>query len=107
VACESLTNGCHFRLKGGAIEVSFSEPANALRPFELRVRAPSAKEVTASFTMTGMEMGLNRYQLVPAAEAGNWRARVILPVCVAGRSDWEMTLVVDGAAARIPFSAGK
>ena len=88
------------------VEVKFSALPSALQPFDLAVQADGVKQVYASFVMVGMEMGLNRYRLV-AADNKVWRAKVILPVCVAGRRDWVLTLVLDDNAVQIPFSAGK
>jgi hypothetical protein len=36
-----------------------------------------------------------------------WKANVTLPVCVAGSSNWIMTLEVDGVKVRVPFTAEK
>lgn len=56
--------------------------------------------------MVDMDMGVNRYRLEPAG-AGVWQANVVLPVCVAGRSNWIMTLEVDDVKVRVPFTAEK
>ena len=104
--CAGLIHGCRIVLSKKPVEVKFSALPSALKPFDLTVQADGVKQVYASFVMVGMEMGLNRYRLV-AAENDVWRAKVILPVCVAGRRDWVLTLVLDDNAVQIPFSAGK
>ena len=104
--CADLIHGCWIVLSKKPVEVKFSALPSALKPFDLTVQADGVKQVYASFVMVGMEMGLNRYRLV-AADNKVWRAKVILPVCVAGRRDWVLTLVLDDNAVQIPFSAGK
>ncbi|HCA26910.1 MAG TPA: hypothetical protein DEP05_04595, partial [Betaproteobacteria bacterium] len=106
VHCPDLAGGCAVTLAGRPVQVRFSAPPSALRPFDVRVDALSAARVSANFRMVGMDMGRNRYQLVRES-GGRWLAHVILPVCVAGRSDWVMTLIVDGGAVDIPFTAVK
>lgn len=104
--CADLIHGCRIVLSKKAVEVKFSALPSALRPFGLTVQVDGVKQVYASFVMVGMEMGLNRYRLV-ATGNNSWYAKVILPVCAAGRRDWMLTLVLDNNAVRIPFSAEK
>ena len=104
--CADLIHGCRIVLLKKAVEVKFSALPSALKPFDLTVHADGVKQVYASFVMVGMEMGLNRYRLV-ATGNNSWYAKVILPVCAAGRRDWMLTLVLDNNAVQIPFSAGK
>ncbi len=106
VGCGDLVRGCRIELASQPVEVRFSEPPSALKAFELLVTAPRATQVHASFAMVGMDMGLNRYDFVPAGN-GLWRARVVLPMCVTGRRDWVMTLTLDQDSVQIPFSAGR
>lgn len=104
LACPQLRQGCPAQLNGRQISVGFEGAPAPLQPFQVWVRAPGAGQVQASFTMEGMEMGFNLYTLKPDAQ-GVFRAQVILPICVTGRSDWIMTLNLDGATLRMPFSA--
>lgn len=107
VTCtDPVGEGCRFALAGQAVAVRFLSPPQALAPFVLRVSAPGASAIQANFAMASMDMGLNQYRLLPAG-TGIWEAKVILPVCVTGRSDWVLTLTLDGAAVQIPFIAGK
>ncbi len=84
-----------------------------LRPFDLILRLPDAAlkdagTASVDFIMVGMDMGLNRYTLTRQAD-GSYRAKVILPVCSIGRSDWVAKAgVVVGQemwTADFPFSA--
>jgi len=106
VHCPDLVGGCAVTLASQPVQVRFSAPPSALQPFNVQVNALSATRVSANFRMVGMDMGRNRYQLVRES-GGRWLGHVILPVCVAGRSDWVMTLTVDGSAVDIPFTAVK
>lgn len=105
-SCPDLTRGCRLELAGRSIAVSISPVPVALTPFTLTVKAPAARKVIAEFAMVGMDMGLNRYGLQPAGD-GSWQAKVTLPVCVAGGSDWVMLLELDGAKVQVPFAAKK
>ena len=85
------------------MEVRFSDTPSALKPFLLTVKAVGVQNVSASFSMASMEMGLNRYTLTPIAE-GVWQGKVILPVCIAGRRDWMLVLTLDKTTIQIPFA---
>jgi len=106
VSCPALPATCRMEVGRHPVELSFSPAPVLLKPFTLNVKAPATRTVFAEFAMVGMDMGGNRYRLEPAG-AGAWRANVTLPVCVAGRSNWIMTLEVDGVKVRVPFTAEK
>ena len=105
-SCPALPAACRLEVGGHPLELNFSPAPVPLKPFMLNVKAPAARSVFAEFTMVDMDMGANRYRL-EAASAGMWKANVTLPVCVAGRSNWIMTLEVDGVKVRVPFTAEK
>ncbi|MCX7627975.1 MAG: hypothetical protein N2Z69_06125 [Methylophilaceae bacterium] len=75
-----------------------------MQPFDLEVEAPEDAAVHASFRMSGMDMGPNRYRLL--RENDRWRARVLLPACVQGRRDWILRLEVGNKIYEIPFMSG-
>ena len=102
VACADVQTGCKATLNGRAVEFGVAGELKVLSPFEVWLKAPDARSVEASFTMAGMNMGFNLYTLRPDA-AGVYRARITLPVCVSGRRDWAMTLIIDGRALTVPF----
>jgi hypothetical protein len=106
VQCPDPVRGCVLSLDGKRVEVGFSTSPVVLKPFELRVAAPEADQVSADFTMQGMDMGSNRYVLQRATD-GVWQGRVVLPVCVSGTSNWTLTLELDGKRRQIPFAATK
>ena len=105
-SCQDLTQACRVNMDGTAIELMFSPEPALLKPFMLTVKVPGAKDVVAVFTMVGMDMGINRYRL-QAVEGGHWQAKIILPACISRRSDWLLTLEIDGYKVKVPFSAAK
>lgn len=106
VSCPALPHICRLEIGGHPVELTFSPAPAPLKPFMLNVKAPAARSVFAEFAMVDMDMGANRYRL-KSIGAGTWQANVILPVCVAGRSNWIMLLEVDGVKIRVPFTAGQ
>lgn len=103
VPCSDIVAGC--ALSAADLQVAFDRSPQPLEKFTLRLLHPGARQVQASFSMHGMEMGFNRYRLL-AQPDGSWQAQVMLPACVQGRSDWELLLEIDGARYALPFSAG-
>lgn len=107
VPCPDVRTGCPLPDQAG--RVVFDDIPQSMQPFKLRVEAPHAAAVYVSFAMRGMQMGMNRYRLLPQG-AGRWIAEVTLPVCVDGRADWDMTLELEGQSVesrryRLPFSS--
>lgn len=102
VDCPSLAAGCQARLGDATVTLGASGAIKVLSPFEVWLRGVVAREVQASFTMEGMDMGFNLYTLRPDGQGG-YRARVTLPVCVTGRRDWILTLTIDGQQMAVPF----
>jgi hypothetical protein len=103
VACADPVSGCTFLHHGTAVTLLFSTRPKPLAPFELRIRAPGAARISATFQMNGMDMGFNRYDL-HAAQKGTFASDVTLPVCVSGRRDWTLYLDIDGSRYALPFS---
>lgn len=102
VPCEDMVTGCE--LPGSGLQVRFDQRPQPMKPFQLKVTIPDAHDVHASFAMRDMQMGLNRYHLLPDG-AGAWKGEIILPICIHGRSDWLMTLEVDHKRYQLPFSS--
>jgi len=111
IACTDITQSC-----GNAeFLVRFKEAPQVMKSFHLelngeRIQNVPIQKIHANFAMKGMEMGFNRYQLIKVGQA-EWLAEVTLPVCVQGRSDWEMLLEIDTEKGKqrfvVPFSAAK
>ena len=71
-------------------QIRFSQIPSPMREFQVQITDQDAQSITLSFAMQDMPMGLNRYRMT---NSGNhWLAKVILPVCVQGRSDWRMLI---------------
>jgi len=88
--------GCVAAADDFSLRFSMGPDMQVLAPFPVRVEVQGgrrADSVTATFAMQGMDMGVNRYQLVSDG-AGRWLANVTLPVCTSGRSDWIASLEV-------------
>ncbi|TCV83005.1 hypothetical protein [Sulfurirhabdus autotrophica] len=101
--CTDLLQGCKIVLNGQNLVVKFSEPPSALKPFMITMTASEMQSVYADFKMEGMEMGPTKYRL-KQVQKNAWEAKVILPVCVAGRRDWMLILELDQRMVFIPFS---
>jgi hypothetical protein len=108
-----LKPGCVAGTENFSVNILIDPGARALQPFDVRARLLDDVPVTAievGFVMPGMQMGLNRYALVHEGD-DIWRARVTLPVCMSGRSDWvaEFEFLADQRRMRFdaPFSLGK
>ncbi len=101
--------GCRLQLGSLVVALKFGADAQALRPFPVQVNVESQSPVDAvglAFSMRGMAMGQNHYQLIKRAPQ-RWEGSITLPVCVSGRSDWEATLRIATSAgeyqAQLPF----
>ncbi|WP_051304888.1 hypothetical protein [Chitinilyticum litopenaei] len=91
--CPQLQAGCTFELAGRAFHLKTAEQPQPGQPFELRLRG-TARTVSASWRMEGMDMGPNRYRLL-ASDGQQWSARTALPLCTAARDDWQLWLSID------------
>ncbi|UCE89608.1 MAG: hypothetical protein JSW10_01875 [Pseudomonadota bacterium] len=95
--CIPLGNWCRARDSKRDIALRLPAVVTYLREFEVEVRVRSAGEtgpgeVTVTFEMAGMNMGMNRIRLHPAAtgaEPSIWIGKAMLPVCASGRTDWQ------------------
>jgi hypothetical protein len=102
VPCEDITAGC--ALPQAKLKVRFDRQPDALQRFKVFVELSGVSKVHASFSMRDMEMGLNRYRLLPAGP-GRWEAEVMLPACIQGRKDWLVRLDAGAARYEVPFSS--
>ena len=86
--CMLSSGSCEVELGGSTLRFSFDQPPVPLEPFILVMEtAAELQGAEAEFQMRDMYMGFNRFPFERIANTA-WRARVVLPVCVAGRSDW-------------------
>jgi hypothetical protein len=113
-ACSPVGGPCTVTdAQGRSLQLELAGDVRPLRPIDLSLRLPDAAlpksgAANVDFIMVGMDMGLNRYTLTRHAE-GSYRAKVILPVCSIGRSDWvaKVSVVVGDEmwTADFPFTA--
>jgi hypothetical protein len=106
--CADITQSCG----NERFKVQFSEAPQVMKPLHLNLhmnQAEAVKNIHVDFAMQSMEMGLNRYRLSPANQSGDWQAEVTLPICVQGRSDWNILVEVEAGGNvqrfQLPFSA--
>jgi hypothetical protein len=94
--CDASRTVCTARQGAQALALQMQGPVVGLRPFRVQV-VPSGmvvREVQLECSMPDMDMGQNRYRLLP--EGNGWVGLVTLPICTTGRSDWLATVRVLG-----------
>lgn len=104
IICPDPLAGCTFLHKNLPAHLQFSAQPEALKPFALSLTSPGLRKASVSFQMSGMDMGFNRYNLLPET-GGLWTANIRLPVCTASRADWIAELDLDGRLYRLSFAA--
>lgn len=103
--CDAQNEICTFTTQNFTFEISMDKAIYYLKPFTVSMRTSfknlaskeqaSIEAVSIAFKMTNMNMGVNRFQLKQSQFKDNhsvWKAKVILPVCVTGRADWNSEL---------------
>jgi hypothetical protein len=103
VVCSNPVAGCTFLHNGLPAQLRFSTQPEALKPFVLSIASPGLRKASASFQMSGMNMGFNLYELRPGAN-GSWTASITLPVCTVSRVDWIAELNLDGQRYVLSFA---
>ncbi|MCB5188540.1 hypothetical protein LG200_11080 [Methylobacillus caricis] len=101
LACADIVRGCG----NAGIFVQADQAPRVMQPFELRIKVGEAQAVLAKFDMRDMQMGLNQYRFVRQQD-GDWLAKVTLPVCMSGQSDWLMNLELDTASGKRFYQLG-
>jgi hypothetical protein len=102
VNCADLNTGCRAMLGDRQVSLGIDGELKMLKPFEVWVRVEGIDKLQASFTMVGMDMGFNLYNLRPDGQ-GAYRAKITLPMCVTGRNDWRLHIDLDKQRLTIPF----
>ncbi|STZ77461.1 hypothetical protein [Bergeriella denitrificans] len=100
----AVTQGC--TLPNG-IYAKFSDRIAAKAPFDIELRGVPEHigSITVSFSMKDMDMGFNRYKLLPEG-SGVWAARNIrLPLCIERRSDYLADINIGGTVFQTAFTA--
>lgn len=106
--CANIMQGCGNNL----FVARFAESPQVMKPLHLNVHLnypETIRKVHVDFAMQHMEMGLNRYRLTQSKQASDWQAEITLPICIQGRSDWNMLIEFEAEddiqRFQIPFSA--
>jgi len=97
----------------GEVTLVFPDGAYYLHPFVAELKqagknTETIQSVSLELAMSGMDMGRNVFHLEPGDKSGkSWRGKLLLPVCVTGRVDWQVRLLVttdrQQYAARFPL----
>lgn len=102
--CDNLKSVCKFTGDGKQLELVFSGKVKTMQAFRLNAGllnfVTEIENISASFSMTSMSMGINRFVLQPhdtQARNSYWQTSVLLPVCISKRSDWLMVFKVETA----------
>lgn len=103
IPCINPVAGCTFVHHGVPARIRFSVTPETMKPFVISLSHPALSQASASFQMTGMDMGFNRYDLKRGPD-GYWTARVVLPVCTDSRADWVAELKLDDQFYSLSFS---
>lgn len=96
--CATLAEGCTTMIDGMQVLLKFPKDIIYLTSFPIEVRflsehASNVESVKLDFQMLEMNMGMNLYQLQKDSRNHSlWKGKAVLPVCVSGRSDWQVHL---------------
>ena len=110
-SCQANAGFCTAGNEQLRLSVSLGPGVAALKPFPVTLAMdadsrPDVKEITLVFSMQGMTMGQNRYRMIRQSDRV-WSAKVTLPICTSGRSDWLADLDIESDEGRwsleIPF----
>lgn len=102
--CDLQQRACTVELPGrGKVELSMgTRPVPMVKPFAIEVTSTgfSPELIEVDFAGVDMNMGLNRSRLM-ALGNGRYRAETSLPVCISGKMDWQVTVLVETGSERI------
>lgn len=103
IPCVYPVTGCAFVHHGQPSRLRFSVVPRPLVAFDIELRAPAAAKASVQFQMSGMQMGLNRYEM-KAQSAGLFKASaILLPVCTQARTDWLALFTLDDTSYQVSF----
>ena len=94
--CNPAESVCRAAKQDSSVTLYFPEQVHYLKPFRMQVTTKgisnsSIETIYIDYTMVGMDMGLNRFNLKSVTDAKGqqrYEGEGILPVCVSGRVDW-------------------
>ncbi len=96
-----LANGdwCESIINKQVIAILLPKEIPYLQPFPVKVKLDSRskesiKQLEIQFSMKKMKMGKNIFNLKQVEDSEYWTTKVVLPVCVSGRHDWIVNVVI-------------
>lgn len=97
--CNPRTQACSAVHDKRTIVFRLDESVHYLKPFQVNVipygfEQTTIKSITTTFSMLGMEMGLNQFKMSEIG-TGQWQGQVILPVCSSRRTDWIVEVLLE------------
>ena len=95
-SCKPQYKVCKVSLDKFNLEVELDKNIYYLRPFNVTIRteekeSKEIKSIQINFKMKGMNMGVNRFNLLninAAEKISAWKGNTLLPVCITERRDW-------------------
>jgi hypothetical protein len=106
-SCDLAKQACIATLPdGGQLEFSIEpRPIPSLKPLKLQasIKGSEVRKIEIDFAGTDMKMGHNRPTL--QGSSGQFTGQANLPVCVTGKMEWDVTVLVETSKALIavPF----
>jgi len=102
--CDITADRCAIEGDGLSLTLELGPAPAVMEPFTVTLtdwgdQDLQLDDAIVSFSMVGMDMGLNRYRL-DAKGDGIWQGQATLPVCAAGRRDWQADLLLTTAAGK-------
>lgn len=102
--CDVTTDRCSIDGSGLSLTLELGPKPGVMTPFKVTLtdrgdQQLQLQDAVVSFSMVGMDMGLNRYRLQAQGD-GVWQGEATLPVCAAGRRDWQADLLLTTAAGK-------
>lgn len=95
-SCDATVQTCLLAGEGVELQLALAKDIHTLQPFQLQLHIAGIQQeiesVNVEFFMEEMDMGINRYRLLP--DGKGWRGEIVLPVCVVGRGDWRAVVEV-------------
>ena len=98
--CNVVESNCYFYNKDKRVDLTLIGKVRTMQPFNISVKLKNfsndIEAVTVNFLMKSMNMGMNIFVLEPNQKTilntTQWQSKILLPVCVSKRSDWDMIL---------------
>lgn len=88
--CDLTAASCHVNVNDQVFVISLVGDPSPLEAFFVNVLVEGNQplSIDIEFTMDGMDMGFNKYQLKLVDNV--WKVKSILPICTLGSKDWNL-----------------